>query len=352
MFASKPVFIKTTKEFYKLNKDKCKPVFVDALSRQIKELFMIENPRFSIDRNSAFSSPEFKNFVKKKQKDFNHIYFPWSNHIVKCVKEKDYFKLKTNRNRDLITKLEQKKLADFTVGIVGLSVGGNTATALIHNGFSKNIKLADFDKLDTTNLNRVRAKLSDIGVPKIDIIKRQIFDTNPYVKISSFPDGLNRKNLKKFFVGNPKPKLVFELIDDFEMKILLRKEAKKDKIPVIMLTSLGDSVLIDVERYDIEPKVKLFNGKVGDKVLDKILAGNISEQEKHQYAIDIVDVKNLPAEVKSSIKQIGKTLAGRPQLMSTVTVASGFAVFLTRKIALREKVKSGRTLIKLDDFIK
>ncbi len=351
--SNKLIFIKSPKELAEINQQKYKPVFVDAFSRQIKELFFIENPRFSVeDKKEVYRSGEFKDFLKKKEKDFVLIYFPWSNRLIKCVKENDYFKLKTNRNRDLITEKEQKKLADFTVGVVGLSVGANMATALIHSGFSKNIKLSDFDELDTTNLNRIRAKVSEIGDSKISIASRQIFEINPYVKINSFPKGLNKKNLKNFLAGNPKPKLVFELIDDFEMKILLRKETRRYKVPVIMLTSLGDSVLIDIERYDTEPKTKLFNGKVSEKVLDKILAGSLSEKEKHQCAIDIVDGKNLPSKVKNSINQIGKTLAGRPQLMSTVTVASGIAVFLARKIALNEKLKSGRKLVKFNNFIK
>lgn len=352
MDLNKPVFVKSEKELEKLNKRQCKPVFVNAFSRQVKELFLVENPKFSaMDKKEVYESKEFKNFKKKKESQFLHIYFPWNNHLVKCVREKDYFKLKTNRNKDLITEGEQEKLAEFTVGVVGLSVGANTATALIHNGFSKNIKLADFDELDTTNLNRIRATVSDIGLPKASILERQILEINPFTKISSFNKGLDKKNLKSFFT-NPKPKLIFELIDDFEMKIMLRQEAKKQKVPVVMLTSLGDSVLIDVERYDTEPKTKLFNGKVNEKVLDKILAGSLSEKEKHQLAMDIVGIENLPKKVVDSIKKIGATLVGRPQLMSTVTVASGVALLLTRKIALEEKLKSGRSLIKLDEILR
>jgi len=347
----KPVFIKTPKELAELNENKCRPVFIDAFSRQIKELFLIENPKFSvIDKKEVFEGREFHDFLEKRGKDFTHVYFPWNNNLVKCVKEADYFKLKTNRNKDIITEKEQEKLADFTVGIVGLSVGANIATALIHSGFSKNIKISDFDELDTTNLNRVRAKLSEIGDPKIDIVQRQILEINPYVKISLFAEGLNTKNIKDFVTGNPKPKLIFEIIDDFKMKILIRKEAKKEKISVVMLTSLGDSVLVDIERYDTEPKTELFNGKVSEKILEKILNNKISEKEKHGYAMDIVGIENIPAKVKNSIEKIGDTFVGRPQLMSTVTVASGLAILIARKIALGEKIPSGRKLVELGEF--
>src|SRR3989344_5315447 len=151
----KPIFIETPEELQKLtrlrrqDRSKDKPFCVDAFSRQIKELFLIENPKFSIaDKKEVYRGREFQDFAKKRQKDFTHVYFPWNNNLVKCVREADYFKLKTNRNKDIITGKEQRKLADFTVGIVGLSVGANIATALIHSGFSKNIKISDFDELD------------------------------------------------------------------------------------------------------------------------------------------------------------------------------------------------------------
>lgn len=347
----KPLFVKTSKELARLNSHKCKPFFVDVFPGQLKELFLIENPQFVAEQKSALSSKEFAGFAKKKERNFVRIYFPWSNKLVKTVESSDYFKLRTNRNKNIVTAEEQRKLADFTVGIVGLSVGGNIATTLAFSGISQNMKLADFDTLDTTNLNRVRARLSDVGRPKIEIISEQLYDINPFIKIHPFNRGLNKKNLANFVNGSPKPRLIFEIIDDFEIKILLRKEAKKQKVPVVMLTSLGDSVLIDIERYDIDSKTKLFNGKVSDVILNKILAGSIGEKEKHEYAMEIVGIDNIPLKVKNSITEIGESLVGRSQIMSTVTIASGLASFIARKIALSEKLPSGRTLVKFDNLL-
>jgi len=347
----KPLFIKSTKDLQKLNRRKSKPIFVNAFSRQLEVLFLVENSHFAINKKTAFMSPEFLKFKKKKANNFIHIYFPWCNKVVKTVKEADFSKLRTNRNKNLITAEEQKKLVDFTVAIAGLSVGGNIATTLVYNGFCHNIKLADFDTLSTTNLNRVRARLSDVGEEKINVVARQIYDVSPYTNIKLFPKGLSNKNVDNFVAGNPKPKLIFEIIDDFEMKILIRKEARKYRVPVVMLTSLEDCVLIDVERYDTEPKTKLFNGLVNETILENILAGKVSEEEEHQYAIDIVSPKNVPEKLMRSIKSINKTLVGRPQLMSTVTVASGLSSFIARKIALDDPLPSGRTLIKFDDLI-
>lgn len=340
------------KELQELKK-KTRPRVVDIYFDQLRELFEIKNP--SRIRHPDFEG-KFLEFKKKKMKrgedlSGDWIYYGWSNILLHTLSEKEIDLLKTNRNKNIITAEEQKNLVNFTIAIAGLSVGGNIATTLLHNGFPKQIKLADSDTLDTTNLNRVRAKLSDIGSRKIDIISRQLYEIDPYIKIVPFANGLSKKNLKSFVAGSPKPKLIFEIIDDFEMKILIRKEAKKHRIPVIMLTSLGDSVLIDVERYDIQLKTKIFNGLVNEKIINEILTGKIGEEDKKKYAIQIVGPKNIPERVIQSVKGIGKTLVGRPQLMSTVTVASGLAAFLARKIALGEKILSGRTLVKFDDFI-
>ena len=136
------------------------------------------------------------------------------------------------------------------------------------------------------------------------------------------------------------------------MKILIRKEAQELKIPVVMLTSIGDSVMIDVERYDLEPEVKIFNGLVDEKDIEDILSKKVSKEEVNKYVVSIVGSQNIPEKVKDSLKEIGKTLSGRPQLMSTVTVASGLAVFIARKIALGEKVPSGRSIFNFEDIIK
>lgn len=330
-----------------------KPKVVDIYLTQLKELFEVKNPRFIL-YNDPKKFTEFKN--KKLKRDLaaagDWIYYPWSNVLLHTLTENENYLLRTNRNQNIITAREQEKLRNFTVAIAGLSVGGNIAVTLIYNGFSKNIKLADFDSLSATNLNRVRARLEDIGENKIDIITKQILEIDPYIKIYSYPNGLNRKNLQDFLTGIPKPKLIFEIIDDFKLKILIRKMAKKNKIPVVMLTNLGDSVLIDIERYDLDQNTKIFNGRVNEEILNNILYGKIGEDEKKKYAIELVGKENLSQRVIKSVMNIGKTLVGRPQVMSTVTISSGIAALIARKIALGEKVLSGRSLVKLNEFIK
>lgn len=320
---------------------------VDIFANQIQELFEIKHPDLI---NSINFNPEFKKF-KEKNCLGNYVYLPWNKNLLHIVKERDLFLLRTNRNKDLITEKEQQKLAKFTVCIAGLSIGANIATNLAYSGISSTIKIADHDILQTTNLNRVKACLKDVGSNKIDITARQIYEINPYAKITSFPKGINNKNLKDFIYKNPGPSLIFDTIDDFEMKVRIRIEARKAKIPVIMLTSLGDNLLIDVERYDINPKTAIFNDLIG-KTAEHILLKPITEADKKLYAVQIVGKQNVPERAMESLRKIGKTLVGRPQLLSTVIIGSGVAAYLARQVALGLPLNSGRKLVKFDRTFK
>ncbi|MBI3337109.1 MAG: ThiF family adenylyltransferase [Candidatus Staskawiczbacteria bacterium] len=354
---NQPIILKegeyTEKEIINL-KDKYQPKIVDIYLQQLKEFFEIKNPQ--LVAKGEFSK-EFLKFEKEKtQKDQelsgDWIYYSWSNILLHALGEVENDLLRTNRNKNIITVQEQEKLANFTIAIAGLSVGGNIATTLAYNGFSKNIKLADFDRLETSNLNRVKGKLSDVGELKFNIISRQLYEVDPYIRIVNFEKGLNKENVEDFFIKNPKTNLIFEIIDDLELKILIRKEAKKYRIPVVMLTSIGDTILIDLERYDQDSETKIFSGIVEEKVIEDLLKGKIPKEEVNKYVVQIVGIENIPPRVMDSMKQIGKTLVGRPQLMSTVTIASGIASFIARKIALGDVVLSGRTRVVFDDFIR
>jgi molybdopterin/thiamine biosynthesis adenylyltransferase len=316
---------------------------MEIFSEQLDELFEIQNP-------SAMSDPDLAARLKKfkAKKLGNWVYFPWSKTLLHVVKEQDLFALRTNRNKNLINQGEQETLSKFTVAVAGLSIGNNLATNICYSGMSSAIKIADFDTLATSNLNRIKARLSEVRDRKIKITARQIYEVNPYAKITFFSGGVNNKNLKQFVHGNPKPKLIFDAIDDFEMKIRIRQEARKAKIPVIMLTSLGDSLLVDVERFDLQPKLPLFNGLIG-KTPEEILSKPVTAQDKNRYAVQIVGRENVPERAIESLKEIGKSLVGRPQLISTVMVGSGAAAYLAREIALRRNIKSGRKLIRFSD---
>lgn len=321
---------------------------VDSFGSQLEELFDVENPG---TKHKEGYQEKLSKFIQEKNPEVEGrwVYYPWNGVFAHILAEEDFIKVRTNRNKNIINAAEQEQLAGFNVAVIGLSIGGGMAVNLAYSGISKHIKIADFDTLSLSNLNRIRAGVQYLDDHKIDITSQHIYEINPYAQVEAFEQGVSSENIKGF-LENPKPGLIFEAIDDFEMKIRTRLVAKQLGIPVIMLTNLGDRLMIDVERYDQEPDLEIFNGLIGSTGED-ILNNPITEADKQKYAVAIVGKDNIPQRVMETIFEINKTLVGRPQVMSTVTIGSGVASYLARRIALGMELNSGRTILDFEKLV-
>lgn len=331
----KPEFIDKVKLQDFLNNNPA-VAMVDAFERQLKELFFIENNKFvDVPKDEAYKSLEFKKHINKKANDFIYIYYPWNSHIVKCANYNDYYCLKTNRNQDLITSEEQKKLYNYKVAVLGMSVGSNIAFVLTQSGISKKIYLADFDELDTTNLNRVLAGVHQVGLNKAVIAARHIYEDNPYADVNIFTDGINPENLANL-LKNKEIDCIVEEIDNLRTKIEIRKLALKYLVPVVMITDNGDGAVLNIERYDLGcDKIfheipKYWDNKFADKV-DKQLAGKIII-ENIVGGADKVDPKMI-----ASVKRVlNKELVSWSQLGNAAILGGVVATVAIKRIALGE----------------
>jgi molybdopterin/thiamine biosynthesis adenylyltransferase len=317
----------------------------DIFEKQLEELFIILFPALRLSDEYAVKLHEF--VQEKKAKGGSWVYFPWNGHLIHMVNEEDYTSLRTNRNKNLITSDEQHVLLSSCVGIAGLSIGSAIALNLSYSGIGNSMKLADMDNLETCNLNRVHAGVHEIGETKLNKAVQDIYEINPFSQLETYENGLTKETLAAFLSGGVN--VVFDEIDDFEMKVLMRMEARNAKIPVMMMTNLGDSILVDVERYDVDPTTPLFNGLIGDTP-EQILQNPITEKDKIKYAMQIVGIDAIPTRALGSLLEINKTLAGRPQLNSTVVASAGIASYLVRRLLLKKSLPSGRKRITLDEL--
>ena len=87
--------------------------------------------------------------------------------------------MRLDRNRNLITAEEQDRLGRLRIGIVGLSVGHAIAHILAQQGLCGQLRLADFDELELSNLNRVPATVFDLGAEQGELAARRIAETRP-----------------------------------------------------------------------------------------------------------------------------------------------------------------------------
>ncbi len=274
------------------------------------------------------------------------VYFPWKNQIVHILAQGDFELLRTIRNRDLITSEEQKQLFEFSVASFGMSVGSAGALVMALSGISRKIKLIDGAVISGSNLNRILTGVSSVGKSKALIIGQQIYEMNPYSKVKYF-DKVSKDNIENILDKPWKVSAVVDEIDDIEMKVRIRYEARKRKIPVIMATELGDTVMLDVERFDQEPNRPLFHDLVPhiEDLLDRPMA-NYREWTKH--AVGIIDPVNMPIKMQKSLLKIGTTIVTHPQLGSTVMMTGGVLAFAVKSIALNQPLKSGRYVIALE----
>jgi molybdopterin/thiamine biosynthesis adenylyltransferase len=312
---------------------------VDILQRQLIELNEISYP----DGKKPANVPLIGDSTCG-----SWIYYPWNETLLHMVNSEDYFKLRTNRNQLLITSHEQQQLFRSSIGFAGLSIGAHFAISMAYSGIASTMVLAENDVLETSNLNRVRCAITDVGRKKIELVAEEIYGINPYQELILLDEGLSVTNFESFFNTSIPIQIVFEAIDDFEMKIRLRIEARRRNVPVVMITNLGDSLLIDVERYDNDEQAEIFNGLIGQTAAE-ILDKPITELDKIRYALQIVGIRDTPTRALATLGQIGKTLVGRPQLYGTVSMGGGLAAYLARRIILKKSLPSGRYRLSLQN---
>lgn len=334
---AQPSFLKTETEVATLKKAHPELTEVDAFSRQLKELFFIDNHAFiGMPKTEAFATQDFKNYVDTKKDQFVYVYYPWSNTLVKTVGAADYALLKTNRNQDLITAKEQAVLQDYSVAVLGMSVGSNIAFVLTQAGISNRIILADLDELDTTNLNRILAGVHEVGINKTIVAARRIYEGNPFAEVILLQEGVNESNLEELLKAG-KIDCIVEEIDDMPFKIHARLLGMKYKVPVVMVTDNGDGVVLHVERYDLgHDKIwgkpaTYFQEKLADGPMTKEKAGGMIMQ-------DIVGgVHRVDPKMLASVKRtLARELVSWSQLGSAAILGGVVVTYVIKKIALKE----------------
>ncbi|MEK7187548.1 MAG: ThiF family adenylyltransferase [Patescibacteria group bacterium] len=322
---------------------------VDDYKEQQLELYQVKNP-------SKVYTPEFRNEFEVYWNKLGEggdlykldrwVYYPWLSTIVHVLKDADFQLVRTARNRNLITKEEQDRFYNATVGLAGLSVGNSVALALVLQGGARNLRIADNDQLALSNLNRIRAGVTDLGSKKVYMTARQIYVLNPYAKVDIYPDGLTPKNIGKFFSGPPKLDIMIDEIDNLAVKYLIREQAKKHKLAVVMAADNGDNAVVDVERYDLNSKLQFFHGRIGKTSYEKLLA--LDKFGIGKMIVRQIGPENITERIWESFSEMGKTIVSWPQLGGTALLNGSVVAYCVRKILTKQSLKDIKAVISLD----
>ena len=348
----KPLFFRiyNNEEFENLNQLLSTPgiMVIDFILDQIKELIKCKNP------SKKYTPSELETEVAKHIGTLSvyeygvWVHYPWTNRVVHVLDEEEFIDVRTSRNQNKITKEERDILSQKKIGVIGLSVGQSVSVTLAMERVCNEIRLADFDLLELTNLNRIRTGVHNLGLPKVYSVAREISEIDPYLKVTCFPEGLTEKNMDKFFLEGGKLDLLLEESDGFDIKILSRYKARELGIPVVMEAS--DRCTVDVERFDLEPNRSILHGLVDYLDINKLKQLKTTE-EKIPYMLDVLGIETSSLRLKASMLEIEQTINTWPQLASAVTMGGGIATDVSRRLLLNQFTDSGRYHLDIEELI-
>ncbi|MGW4101157.1 Rv1355c family protein [Mycobacterium sp. NPDC004974] len=271
-------------------------------------------------------------------------YYPWRRSLVHILGPAAFNRLRLDRNRNLVTAGEQRRLSGLRIGVIGLSVGHAIAYNLATEGLCGEIRLTDFDALELANLNRVPGTVFDLGLNKAVVAARRIAEIDPYIKVRIDRNGAVPESIDQFLEGLD---VIVEECDSLDAKVLVREAARARRLPVLMTT--GDRGLLDVERFDLEPTRPILHGLLGD-IAARDLAG-LSSKDKVPHVLRILDAAQLSPRMAASLVEVGKTLSTWPQLASEVVLGATVVANAVRRIGLGEPMPSGRVRVDIADVL-
>jgi nitroreductase len=273
------------------------------------------------------------------------VHYPWSSRLVHVLPPNEFDELRGDRNRYKQLPAERALMRNKTIAIAGLSVGQAAAMTLALEGVAGHFRLADFDTLSLSNLNRLRAGVHELLINKAVLTARALYELDPYLDIQIFPDGVTETNLDSFLVGAD---LLVEECDDLFMKVKLRERARELRMPVVMDTS--DGGLLDIERFDREPERPILHG-----LLFGIAASDLkqlSAREKLPFALSVVGVDRVSPSMAASLCEVNVTISTWPQLASSVMLGGALVTDAARRIFVGELQMSGRFYVDLDQLVR
>jgi sulfur carrier protein ThiS adenylyltransferase len=125
----------------------------------------------------------------------------------------------------------ENHLKKFRVGIAGAGgLGSNCAVALARTGIGT-LVIADFDKVEPSNLTRQYYFLNQIGMMKAEALKENILRIRPEIQVVIHKIKLNKGNIPAIFAGCD---AIIEAFDRSDMKEMII-EAVQSELPGVPL---------------------------------------------------------------------------------------------------------------------
>lgn len=160
-------------------------------------------------------------------------------HRATSTNNKKYLE-RTKRNQYWLGgKVGQEKIKKLRIAVAGLGgMGSNIAEIFIRLGVGS-LKIADFDIIESSNINRqVIANSNTVGVNKAIASANELRNIADDFELTTYEDGIHERNVEEFVSGVD---VVIDEIDVYALDkhVLLHKAARKRSIPVYSAYVVG-----------------------------------------------------------------------------------------------------------------
>jgi hypothetical protein len=224
-------------------------------------------------------------------------------------------------------------------------VGAEAAVAVAQEHLCGEIVLADFDRLDLSNLNRLHAGCDELGLPKTTIAARRIARIDPWLRVTLYDEGVDEGNIERFLDGLD---LLIEECDGLGMKFDVRRLAKARGLDIVY--AADERGFLSVEPYATHPALAPFHG---------LVAARPAARESFPTPLAFMKAltewlggwSGITARSRASLEQLGGSLCGYPQLASEARFAAGQIGHVARRLLLREPLAPWVGQLDLDEIL-
>ncbi len=310
---------------------------IDLLDATLLELMLVDDPaiKYRPDPETTFATFR-EQYLRGRDPDAVGTWVAFGDGtLVHFPYQRDFYRLRTSRNRGLISAAEQERISTARIVVAGLSVGGASATALAMEGF-RDFYITDTDVLSVSNLNRLISSAEHVGRVKTDITADRIWRIDPFSRITRDNRGYSPDVEDTVFSEAWMPDVFVDAMDSIEGKLAARASCQKFGVPLIWMADIGDGVVkIGCERYDRDRTIRPFHGRL--------------EHEHNRLGRDLTYEEGIVAMVGNEyaddqMRQLfGQACQGQipgvPQLAGTVSVSAGMIARAVRRIVRGESIQ-------------
>lgn len=279
------------------------------------------------------------------------VFYPKKSHLVRTAPRRWHRISQLIRNSTLIYekgsehdwKQARVKLDQMVLAVAGASVGSQMLHVTNMMLRPPSIKIADAKSYQLNNSNRVRLAYHEFGRNKAEVVANQLLENDPFVQVFPYSEGIHQNNISSFINGSdtePKATVVIEETDDIDVKVLIREEARKQRIPVVMVTDIGRAAQVDVRRFDLDGNLTLVVGISDDELYSRKKVFDADPGSRNNF-FDLVfamsgkeSIYSIEDFRKVVFQEVVPSFAGIPQLGSAAAMAAGLSAWIISRIVL------------------